>query len=129
MKILIVEDDFSSRKLLQSFLSAYGESDVAANGKEALSAFVLAHDEEKPYDLICLDIMMPEMNGQDTLKEIRRIEDEKGIYGSKAVKIIMTTALGDSKNVLGAFKSQCDGYIRKPIEKEKLSRVLRSLNI
>ena len=129
MRILIAEDDSGSQMVLESFLSMYGDSDIASDGKEALSAFLSAHEEGKPYDLICLDIMMPEMDGQETLREIRRIEGDKGIYGSSASKIIMTTGLSDSDTVLDAFQSQCDAYITKPIEREKLVRVMRSLDL
>ena len=129
MKILIVEDDFGCRKILQRLLSPYGDSDIAVNGKEAVSAFIAAHDEGRPYDLICLDIMMPEMDGQEALAEIRRIEEEKGIHGSRGTKIIMTTALDDSKNIMGAFKAQCDGYVTKPIEKVKLLDLIQSFNL
>ncbi|HBG25504.1 MAG: hypothetical protein A2Y10_14535 [Planctomycetes bacterium GWF2_41_51] len=120
MRFLIVEDNFAARRLLQRYLSGYGVCDLAAEGNEAIEAFRQALDEKEPYDLICLDIMMPNMNGHETLKLIRRIEEERGIYGLDGVKVIMTTALGDSKNVIGAFREGCEAYIIKPIIKEKL---------
>ena len=126
MKTLIVEDDFLSRKLMLAYLSPLGECDIAANGSEAIEAFMMANDTGKHYDLITLDIMMPEMSGQEVLKRIRRIEEEQGIA---AAKIIMTTALTDANNVMDAFKSQCEGYLVKPIESEKLRRLLRGLNL
>lgn len=124
MKTLIIDDDFTSRKLLSKILSKYGETDVAVDGKEAVKAFKISLDENNPYDLLCLDIMMPEMNGQETLKEIRRLENEKGIYGLDGVKIIMVTALSDSQNICTAFREQCEAYIIKPIEKDKLLKKL-----
>jgi two-component system, chemotaxis family, chemotaxis protein CheY len=63
MRCLIVEDDFVGRKLMQKYLSDYGECDVAVDGEEAVEAFRQAVENETPYDLICLDIMMPNMNG------------------------------------------------------------------
>ena len=92
MKILIVEDDFISRKLMQKFLDPYGETDVAVNGEEALDAFQMAWKEDSPYDLICLDIMMPQKDGQEVLRTIRAIETGKGLEGEKSAKILMTTA-------------------------------------
>jgi two-component system, chemotaxis family, chemotaxis protein CheY len=129
MKILIVEDDFTSRLLLQTILSAYGECHIAVNGKEAIDAFALALEEGKPYQLICLDVMMPEVDGMEALKKIRSLEEEKGINSSAGVKIIMTTALGDPKNVIGAFKSLCDAYLVKPVNKSKLLDYLRSFGL
>lgn len=129
MRSLIVDDDFFCRRILQAMLSSYGECHVAVDGKEALFAFEQALAEEKPYDVICLDIMMPELDGQEVLKEIRKIEKEKNIFGSDSVKIIMTTALDDSKNIREAFKEQCESYMIKPISKSKLIEILKGFGL
>lgn len=124
MKSLVVDDDFFSRRILQTIMAAYGESHVAIHGKEALFAFQQSINEEAPYDVICLDIMMPEMDGQEVLKAIREIEEKNNIYGSDCVKIIMTTALDDSENIKKAFREQCESYLIKPISKSKLLKIL-----
>lgn len=129
MKILIVEDDFSSRKILQSHLNAYGNCDIAIDGEEAMYAFNLAHKEKNPYNLIMLDIMIPKMDGRQVLSEIRKIESEKGLGGSDGVKIIMVTALNDPKNIMDAFKAQCDGYVTKPIYKDDLLKKIRKTGL
>jgi two-component system, chemotaxis family, chemotaxis protein CheY len=129
MKTLIVEDDFASRVLLQSILQAYGECNIAVNGREAINAVQMAIAAKTPYNLICMDIMMPEMDGQEALKEIRRIEQSAGIYGNDGVKIVMVTGLGDTRNIMTAFREQCDIYIKKPIETEKLIHELKALNL
>ena len=120
MKTLIVEDDFTSRLLLQASLSPYGECHVAVNGKEAVEAFQTARQEGRRYDLICMDIMMPEMDGQEALRQIRNLEDEAGVLSGEAAKIVMTTALEDMKNIVHAFKELCDGYLVKPVDRAKL---------
>ncbi len=129
MKILITDDDFTSRILLQRFLSPYGEVHVAVCGKEALEAVQTAIDNGEPYSLICLDIMMPEMDGQATLQQIRKMEEDKGCDLSGRSKIIMTTALNDMKNVCHAFEGLCDAYLVKPIEKSKLLQTLQDLGL
>jgi two-component system chemotaxis response regulator CheY len=129
MKVLIVEDDFSSRLLLQMLLTKYGECHIAVNGTEAVLAFRMALDAGKPYDLICLDIMMPEMDGQAALKEMRALEEARGIVSTHGAKIIMTTALGDVKNVAAAYQELCDGYLVKPIDKAKLIGLLDELKV
>ena len=129
LKILIVEDDFTCRKLLQTFLSEYGDCFVAINGYEAVEAVREALDEGQLYDLVCLDIMMPEMDGHEALEAIRQIENEHGIAGLDGVKVIMTTALGDSKNVIGAFRTGCEAYIVKPVSKEKLLEEMEKLGL
>ena len=129
MKTLIVEDDFTSRLLLQELLKSYGPSHIAVNGKEAVEAVRIALEAKEHYDLICLDIMMPEMDGQQALREIRNIEEAQGVFSSDGAKIVMTTALGDLKNVIAAYKSLCDAYVSKPIRKAKLLEELRKLKL
>ena len=110
LRILIAEDDLASRRFLSKFLSAYGECDITIDGMEALEAFMISWDEGRPYDLICLDIMMPELDGIKTLRTIRDIENQKGIEESNRVKIIMTTALNDKDSILNAFDTGCEAY-------------------
>ena len=129
MKSLIVEDDFTSRLLMQKFLAPYGESHVAVNGNEAIEAFTYAINSDEPYQLICLDIMMPEMDGHATLKEIRAFEENKGIMVGDGVKIIMTTALGDMDNKLTAVKEFCDAYLVKPIDRSKVLELIDSFGL
>ncbi len=129
MKTLIVEDDFTSRLLLQELLKNFGLSQIAVNGKEAVEAFRIALAAGEPYDLICLDIMMPEMDGKEALRLIRLQEEQQGILSSNGVKIVMTTALGDMRNVADAYRNLCDAYITKPIDKEKLYRELQALEL
>ena len=129
MKILIVEDDFMSRKLMMACLEEYGDCDIAVNGIEAVEAFDLALREDNPYKLVTLDIMMPEMHGQEVLAHIRQIEEDRQIHHDNAVKVIMTSALKDSTNIMTAFKSQCDAYLVKPIHINELRKHLRSLEL
>ena len=127
MKTLIAEDDFSSRLVLQEFVKGYGPCHIAVNGKEAVEAVRAALETHEPYDLICLDIMMPEMTGQEALKEIRRIEAAAGGAGSIHAKIVMTTALADQENVVEAIEARCEYFLTKPVRRAKLLQVLRTL--
>ncbi len=129
MKILIVEDDFASRKLMQKFLSPYGACEVVVDGVEAVEAFSEALSSDAPFDLICLDIMLPKMDGQMVLKKIRELEGEKGLTGSDGVKIIMTTALSDTTNIMSAFRSQCEGYVTKPVSRVRLINEMKDLGL
>lgn len=129
MKSLVVDDDFFSRRILQSIMAQYGECHIAVNGKEAVFAFNQAMAEEAPYDVICLDIMMPEMDGQEVLRKIRETEAKKNILGDNAAKVIMTTALDDSENIKTAFRDQCEAYLIKPIAKSKLVAILQDFGL
>lgn len=130
MRVLIVEDDFTSRKLLQMILAPYGECDIAVNGEECIDAFRMALRDGKPYDLVCMDIMMPQKDGHQALKEIRLIEKEQGISHANEAKIIMTTALDDPRNVVEAYyKGGATSYIPKPIDKHMFLQLLRNLEL
>jgi two-component system chemotaxis response regulator CheY len=129
MRTLIVEDDFTSQLLLRTFLSRYGECQVAVNGKEAVAAFRSARDSGEWYDLICMDIMMPEMDGQIAVKEIRALEQAGGTLSTDGVKIIMTTSVDDVQNVVRSFESLCDAYLFKPIDTGKLLGHMKDLHL
>lgn len=126
MKALIVEDDFLSRLSLQKTLSPYGEVHVAINGKEAVEAFEMALTDSDPYNLVCLDIMMPEMDGHTALEAIRKLEAEAGIHGLDGAKVIMISALSDKKDIMKAFKSQCEAYVVKPFVDSDIVKHLRT---
>lgn len=126
MKSLIVDDELTSRELLSLILKPYGPVDTASDGLEGLKAYNLALGRE-PYDLIMLDIMLPKMDGQQVLKSIRRIEQERGVVGPEQVKIVMISALGDFSNVSQAFASACTSYLTKPILPEKVRAELAKL--
>jgi two-component system chemotaxis response regulator CheY len=129
MKILIVEDDVTSRLLLRKMLEPFGSCDVAVNGKEAVESFRLATESGEPYALVCLDIMMPEMDGQAALSAIRAQEAAANCPPSRAAKIVMTTALRDLENVTKSYDQLCDGYLTKPIRRDKLVEVLKDLGL
>ena len=130
MKFLIVDDDFDSRKLLQKILRPYGECDVAVDGEEGVEAFKTALKEDDPYDLISMDILMPNMDGQQCLREIREIEKEMGVTNDKVVKVVMITGLDDSQEVHDAFfLGDATSYIVKPIRKQILIEEIRSLGL
>lgn len=129
MKVLITEDDFTSRLLMQELLQPYGLTHVAADGGEAIIAVRKSLEEKDPYDLICLDIMMPGLDGQETLVKIRELESASGLDLGRGAKVLMTTALHDKGNIMQAFREQCDGYLVKPIEAAKLIAYLEKFSL
>ena len=129
MKILIAEDDFASRKFMLRFLSKYGECDITVDGEEAVEAYTMALDANEGYDLVCLDIMMPGLDGYQALKQMRDIEKKREIPEENAAKIIMTTALNEGRNVTKAFELGCVAYAGKPIDQEKFENVIRKLGL
>ncbi|WP_420266336.1 response regulator [Candidatus Magnetominusculus dajiuhuensis] len=131
MRILIADDDSNNRTVLQGMLTSYGDCDVVVTGKEAFEAFVLAHEEKQPYDLICLDIMMPVMDGNEALMKMREYEQQQGLtMPSQEAKIVMTTALDHPKDIIKAFyKGGCTAYLTKPITKKALVEQLKDIGV
>lgn len=130
IRVLIVEDDFGGRRYLQSILRERTRCDVVVDGQEAIDAFSLAWEENDPYRLILLDIMMPNVDGHSALREIRDIERRIGVQPSDQTKVVMTTALEDPKNVVEAYyQGGADSYLVKPIDHEKLFQLIRELGL
>jgi two-component system chemotaxis response regulator CheY len=129
MRALVVEDDPTSALLLQEFLKGFGPVQLVADGNAAVDAVGIAIWAGEPYDLICLDIMLPELDGIGVLKEIRDMEKDAGTATAKWSKVIMTTALRDPKTVSAAGRGLCDAYLTKPIRKDELMDRLRTLQL
>lgn len=129
MRVLIVEDDYITSQVLQEILLGFGRCDIAQNGRIGLDSFTRAIESNDKYEAIFLDIMMPEMDGQNALLEIRNYEDMIGVKGLDRVKIIMTTALDDYNNVKVSFDNQCEGYLVKPVHRDKVIKILSDLNL
>lgn len=129
MRILIAEDDMVSRKFLDKFLSRYGECDLVVDGLETIDAFLIALNDNNPYQLICLDIMMPKLDGMKALKAIRELERQNEVLPENHVKIIMTTALAEAQIVQAAFENGCEAYAAKPIDIHKMTEVMTKLGL
>ena len=129
MRSLVVEDEFVSRCALQRFLSRFGECDVAVDGDEAIAAVTDAIAGSAAYDLVCLDIGLPKLDGQGVLERIRAIELKRGVQLGQGCRVIMTTVATASDQVMGAFRGGADAYLNKPISLESLTRELEALRL
>ena len=119
MRALVIEDDYVSGKVIKKMLSVYGECDVASSGEKGLAMFFEAVESGKKYDVICLDIMMPEMDGYEATREIRKFNER--------VAIIAQTAYGLSGDREKAMEAGCNDYIAKPLKKEYLVELMRKI--
>lgn len=108
MRILLAEDDFVTRKFMMNFLSSYGECDAAVDGMEAVDAYLMALEDGEPYDLACLDIMMPVMDGfgvLDYLVENKYIDD---------IPVFIISADTSDKSLSRAYDLGAADVIAKP---------------
>ncbi len=129
MKTLVVDDDGFGRDVMKSMLSTSWQFVEAESGAEAFTAFMNALDDRAPFDLITLDIGMPDMDGTEVLQKIRDFEEDKNVPPDKRVKILMVTAHTDKDTVLACIKEGCDEYIMKPVQRESVIAKLKKLGI
>ena len=129
LHILIVEDDFSTRHLEATILEVYGNCEIAVNGDEAIRAFEKRALGGTPYDVIFLDILIPEPDGHAVLKTIREFEEERNIHGFERSRVIVVSNLRDMENIFRSFRRQSDSYIIKPVTKKKVERELKRLKL
>ena len=129
MRILITDDDQVCTRLVATILKPYGTCQEAGNGEIAIRLFTEALVKNEPFDLVCLDIQMPDLDGQSTLRCLRAIEAAFGRTGLAGAKILMVTTQGDAKSVSAAFRGQCEGYVIKPIDKAQIIAQLVELGV
>ena len=124
MKILIVDDEFTVLTKMEALFSGYGDCSVATNATQAIQLCAAALQEKAPFDLISIDIQLPETNGLDLLTAINKLEAQNQI---QAAKKIMVTSSGTKDNLYKAFVKGCDGFIVKPVKRDTLDQKMASL--
>ncbi|GFK94064.1 Chemotaxis protein CheY [Fundidesulfovibrio magnetotacticus] len=130
MRVLIVDDDFYSRSFLEYILHPYALCDVAENGEEAIMAFQQALKQAKPYDLVCMDLRMPEIDGATAMREIRDVEKDRGVPREQQAKIIITSVLEDAEDTHNAmFLGDATAFLQKPIEEKALLAEMKRLGL
>jgi two-component system chemotaxis response regulator CheY len=127
MKALVVDDDLMTRIILQEILSSYADVHTCEDGDEAVQVYKQALERGERYDLICMDVLMPKMNGIEALGLIRQEERASAIGRQQDTKVIITTATDDIDTIRQAFRGLCDAYIVKPIESEELIDIVHCL--
>jgi two-component system, chemotaxis family, chemotaxis protein CheY len=125
MKAIVVDDDVTSRLVLDEALSRFGKVDTCGNGTEAIRMCREALGHGAPYDVICMDVHMPGMSGIEALQSIREEEEGCGVLGR--AKVIVITSSEDSGTIDEAFSQLCDAYIVKPIDTQAFLDVLECL--
>jgi len=129
MRTLIVEDVHFLALILQRIIEPYSKSDFAHNGAVAIEKYTKAFTKGRAYDLICLDLLLPEMDGFEVLRSVRQFEDEFSLTAEKRTKIIVVSTFNDQKTVAKARAAGCDSYIAKPFRKDKVLRAIEKLGL
>jgi two-component system, chemotaxis family, chemotaxis protein CheY len=128
MRCLIVDDEIICRKSVRLLLKEVAECDDAVDGDEAVDKFCKALENNTPYDVIFVDILMPGIDGHETIKQIRQVEKEQSC--STKVKIIMLTILNSINDAMSSFcHADSVAYIVKPASEEKFIRTFKELDL
>lgn len=128
-KILIVEDHHVPRQLLSHFLADYGTCDIVVDGVEALDAYRDAYLNNRPYDLILLDLMLPILDGLAVLEAIR-LHEEREREKKKELRqtcVVILTGLEDKETFKKALKHGCAAFLAKPIDLARLRQTIELL--
>ena len=129
MRTLVVDDDLVSRRLLRSLVTAFSECEVAVNGRDALQLFESRHATGTPFELICLDVMLPELDGYEVLEAIRKFEAQHQVGLSQCAKIIFFTSVEDPQLVGRSYAIGCQAMVAKPVDRDKLIHALGAAGI
>ncbi|MFZ1985959.1 MAG: response regulator, partial [Desulfatitalea sp.] len=114
MRILVVDDEAASRTKMQTLMWTFGECVATEHGSEAIKLFEEALTAGRAFQLITLDIEMPDLSGTEVLQRIRRIESDHQVGPDQRTKIIMVTGRSDKDQVVACVHCGCDAYIAKP---------------
>jgi len=130
LKILVVDDSASARGLVTSYLEPFGACDQASDGKRAVDLVNDALADDKTYDLVVMDLIMPEMDGMTAMRTIRALEQEHGLDETNRSKIITLSSRSDPEPMLTAqMECEADTYITKPFDKAVLMETLANLGL
>jgi two-component system chemotaxis response regulator CheY len=130
MRALIVEDDPVSRKLLEFILTPYAQCETVADGAAAVKAYQTALKNRKPFHLVCMDILLPGMDGHQALEQIRQIEAKRGLAPQKCAKAVMVSAHNEMKNVTRSFfQGQALTFISKPYTEDEIVGELKKFGL
>ncbi|MCF6249178.1 MAG: response regulator [Desulfobacula sp.] len=128
MKILVVDDELVSRKKMAKIVTDFGLVDSVKNGKAAISTVKTSLEDWKLYNLITLDVSMPDISGTEVLSSIRQLEEDRGLEDDEKAKILMVTSHSDVETVK-ACVGKCDGYVIKPFNKEVMVKKMKKIGL
>ena len=123
MRILLIDDEPIALTKLGMMLAKVGACDKATSGVEATEHFVKAMDKNIPYDLVAIDIELPDITGLDLLTRFCQLEKQNN---TQPARKIMVTAHSKVDYVVKA-RDQCDAFLVKPIRRETLLAKVKEL--
>lgn len=127
MKFLVVDDDVISRSKMVAIVERFGAYHSVESGKAAISLFQAHLEESNPFDMIMLDIGLPDMDGTEVLYHIREMENAYHVAKADRVIIIMVTSHSDKDHVITSLQVGCNDYVAKPFDLTLIRRKLEEI--
>jgi PAS domain S-box-containing protein len=125
LSILVAEDNEINALLMRSLLTRLGHhAIITTNGEQALESWLAAKSAGTPYDLVLMDIQMPQLDGIETTRRIRRLEASQP---GRQTPILALTANALVEDRYACFEAGMDGFLIKPLDREKLADALANL--
>ncbi len=126
LSILVAEDNEINALLMRSLLTKLGHQPVICiNGREALESWIAAETAGARYDVVLMDVQMPEMSGITATRMIRARESERGLSRTKVLALTANTLVEDR---YACFEAGMDGFLVKPLDREKLAQALSDIS-
>ncbi|HEY0232497.1 MAG TPA: ATP-binding protein, partial [Dokdonella sp.] len=124
LSILVAEDNEINALLMRALLGRLGHRTVmTSNGEEALESWLASESADTPFDLVLMDIQMPKLDGIETTRQIRAREAGR----SRRTPILALSANTQSEDRSACFEAGMDGFLVKPLDREKLASALAEL--
>ncbi len=130
LRILIVEDEPVNQEFLLLALKNHADCQAVDSGEEALAAFTLALDDNRPFDIVFLDLLLPGIGGLQTLEKLRSLEEHFELPEDRCARVIITTALNDDRAASRAFiQGRAVAYMTKPFRVADIRDELAKLGL
>jgi HD-like signal output (HDOD) protein/FixJ family two-component response regulator len=129
MHILVVDDEVASRSKMKTLMETFGECQTADNGMDAIALFEKAIETGRPFQLVTLDIEMPDLQGTEVLQLIRQIEKDNQVAPDQRAKIMMVTCRSEKQQVVDCIQTGCDAYIAKPFNIKAVQEKIKKFGL
>jgi two-component system chemotaxis response regulator CheY len=129
IRSLIVDDELVSREKLRIVMSRYGACECVADAASAVKAFVSAWNDWAPFDLLTMDIGLPDKNGVELLKAIRQLEQSHNVGERHRARVIMVTSSAERALVEQCVQAGCNDYIVKPVNAATICAKLEGMSL
>lgn len=127
MKILVVDDEYVALSRMVKLFSRWGEAEGATNAAQALEMAETALSEGTPYDIISIDIELPDSDGLELMNNLRVLEESKNRENPWFSKKIIISAKSKHDNIQKALALGCDDFMVKPVSLSTLEEKMKHL--